>query len=256
MSLVALGSSGCVARAYFTDGTSVSMGRADAGILRGGRLLATEGRGYVQPRLWVERGRRYGTDELVSAVVRAAGTVEDRYPGSLLGVGDLSGRGGGRTAMHKSHANGRDADLIFYSVDDLGSPLPPANGMPRYDRHLISHPPRELSDGGEVPSRRIFDVARNWALVAALVSDDSIQVEYLFIAEKLRRQLLEHAAILGEPSALIDRAARALRQPRRALPHDDHLHLRIRCPTSDLFQGCVDEGRVRLRTERVVPKIS
>ena len=121
--------------------------------------------------------------------------------------------------------------------------------MPRYDRRLRSRSPRD----GEPPepiSPRRFDVPRNWALVAALLSDPSIDVEYLFIAERLRRPLLEHAQAIGAPADLVEKAARTLKQPRRALPHDDHLHLRVRCAPSDKGLGCVDQGRFRLRVRR------
>ena len=241
--------SGCIGQALLTDGTSVSLGRADRGYLRGGRWLPPEGPGYVTPGPWRDRGLGYGTDELVEAIQRAAFRVADRYPGGVLGVGDLSRRGGGRQPHHKSHEAGRDADLIFYAVDNAGLPVAPPPAMPRYDRHLHSRAPHDTPPEPVAPRR--FDVARNWALVAALLEDPSIEVEYLFIADRLRRPMLQYAATIGEPAALVDRAARSLRQPRHALPHDDHLHLRIRCAPSDLAQGCMDTGRVRMRSERV-----
>ena len=256
-SLVALASllgSGCVHRAFFTDGSSVSYGRADRGLLRGGRELPPEGRGYVVPALWRERGTQWGTDEIVAAIERAARVVDEKLPGGLLGVGDLSRRGGGRSPFHKSHENGRDADLIFYAVDAAGAPVVPTNAMPRYGRKLRARAPYERTEVAISP--RFFDLRRNWALVTALLDDPSIDVEYLFISERLRDQLLDWARAAGEDPETIARAARALRQPHHALPHDDHLHLRIRCPRSDLWQGCVDEGRVRLRVDRWSPPVT
>src|SRR5438270_231880 len=123
--LIALSASGCVAKGFFTDGTSVSMGRADRGVLRGGRALALSGPGYTVPPSWAERRTHFGTDELVLAIERAAARVESEQPGALLGVGDLSVRGGGDMPFHRSHENGRDADLLFYSVDAAGQPLAP-----------------------------------------------------------------------------------------------------------------------------------
>jgi penicillin-insensitive murein endopeptidase len=157
---------------------------------------------------------------------------------------------------HRSHENGRDADLIFYAVDAAGTPLGPPEAMPRYDRRLRSHPPR---DPVSTPiSARTFDLTRNWALVAALLDDPSIDVEYLFISERLRERLLDYARATSVPAALLEKARVALRQPHggHALPHDDHLHLRIKCSASDRAQGCVDEGAVRLRVERVRPSLS
>ena len=162
-------------------------------------------------------------------------------------MGDLSRRGGGSMSFHKSHENGRDADLIFYAVDDQGAPVAPVDAMPRYNRHLHSRPPR---DTGEPVPPRLFDVPRNWALVAALVTDPAIDVEYLFISEPLKDRLIEYARSIAEPEELIQKARVILRQPgHRTLPHDDHLHLRIRCAESDRYQGCIDEGKTFIRME-------
>jgi penicillin-insensitive murein endopeptidase len=214
----------------------------------------------VVPPAWVKRGAQWGVDELVDAVQSAAGRVAGALPGGVLGVGDLSTRGGGRATHHKSHVSGRDVDLIFYAVDDEGRPLPPPDGMPRYRRSLRSRAPRDGPrdySGAPIAPRR-FDLARNWALVAALVDDTTIDVEYVFISEPLRDKLLEFAAASGASAETFDRARRVLRSPgRRALPHDDHMHVRVRCSPADRDLGCVDEGRVRLRIERVPgPKLS
>lgn len=248
--LLPLCSTGCVARGFFTDGTSVSLGRADRGLLRGGRPLPLAGEGWEVPPTWADRGMHWGTDELVEAIERAAAAVEEQHPGGLLGVGDLSRRGGGNVTLHRSHENGRDADLIFYAVDETGAPVGPFDGaMPRYRAaDLRSRPPYEAPPGVAVPARW-FDVARNWALVEALLTDPTIDVEYLFISEKLRERLLDYAATTHAHPEVIRRAQLALRQPHGFPPHDDHLHLRIRCPSGDRALGCVDEGRVRLRSE-------
>ena len=38
------------------------------------------------------------------------------------------------------------------------------------------------------------------------------------------------------------RMAQVLRQPRGALPHNDHLHVRIMCSEEDILEGCSDVG--------------
>jgi penicillin-insensitive murein endopeptidase len=240
-----------VGRALFTDGTSVSLGAAHRGALRGGRALPTAGEGYVIPPSWQARGMWWGTDELVAAVERAAQRVAAEYPGSMLGVGDLSQRGGGGVPLHKSHESGRDADLIFYAIDADGTTLAPPDTMPRYcTRRLRNCTPYEGAQAVVTP--RYFDLQRNWALVRALVTDRAVDVGYLFIAERLRDRLLSYARSVGEAEDVVRRAAMVLRPPgHRALPHDDHLHLRIRCSPADRAQGCVDEGYVRLRSELV-----
>ena len=238
---------GCAGPGLFTDGSSASVGTFTSGLLRRGRPLPDEGEGLAVPKLWRERGARYGTDELVTAIQRAARRVQREYPGGQLGVGDLSLRGGGESTLHRSHENGRDADLIFFAVDDRERPLAPVEAMPRYlGAELRAHPPHPtegVTFGPFTPRR--FDVRRNWALVRALLQDPHVEVQYLFCNSLLKERLLEHARSRGEDPDLIDRAAQLLHQPGDSLPHDDHLHLRIFCAGDDRPLGCADRGPVR-----------
>jgi penicillin-insensitive murein endopeptidase len=237
---------GCTGPFLLTDGTSVSGGSFNHGWLRHGRALPTEGEGYLIPDLWKERDARYGTDEMVRAIARAAKRVHREYPGGTLGIGDLSLKGGGDSEHHRSHENGRDADLIFYAVDEADKPVLPANSMPRYGADLRARPPAPdptIQYGPFSPRR--FDVKRNWALVRALLEDPHIEVQFLFCHVDLRQKLLDWARSIGEDPGLMDRAAALLHQPGDSLPHDDHLHLRIFCASDDRALGCVDRGPVR-----------
>src|SRR5262249_29992679 len=92
---------------------------------------------------------------------------------------------------------------------------------------------------------RQIDVPRQWALVKALITDPLVEVQWLFVYEPLRQRLLAYAASIGEEQSLIDIAAATLRQPVGALPHDDHMHLRIYCPRSDRALGCEERGPLR-----------
>lgn len=239
---------GCTGPGLLTDGTSVSMGTFTGGLLRRGARLPVQGEGYVVPPLWAARQSQYGTDELVEAITRAARRVEREYPGGTLGVADLSLRGGGDSVLHRSHENGRDADLIYYAVDERGRPVPPVDSMPRYPSYDGRARAPRPQDHGVVfgPfSPRWFDVRRNWALVRALLTEPRIEIQYLFINQKLKQRLLAYAADLGEDPALLDKAEALLRQPGDSLPHDDHLHVRIYCAADDRALGCVDRGPVR-----------
>ena len=237
---------GCVAPGFFTDFTSVSFGTFNRGALRHGRRLPPAGEGYFVPPLWQQRGNQYGTDELVGAIRRVARRVALEYPGGTLGVGDLSQPGGGDSELHRSHENGRDADLIWFAVDDRGRPLLPVDSMPRYGADLLARPPRESRSVRFGPfSPRRFDVARNWALVRALLEDPGVGVQYLFCNDALKARMLDHARAHGEDPALLDRAEALLHQPGDSLPHDDHLHLRIYCSGNDRVFGCLDTGPTR-----------
>jgi penicillin-insensitive murein endopeptidase len=240
--------SGCYGPGLFIDGSSVSVGSFNRGLLRRGAQLPFEGEGYLVPPLWQNRQANFATDELVEALQHVARRVHREYPGSLLGIGDMSQRGGGDSVLHRSHENGRDADLIYYSVDEKGNPAPPADSMPRYpyfDGRARTPLPQEHGVVFGPFSARWFDVRRNWALVRALLEEPRIELQYLFINARLRDRLLGYAAEQGEDPELMERAEAILHQPGDSAPHDDHLHVRIFCAGDDRPFGCRDSGPVR-----------
>jgi penicillin-insensitive murein endopeptidase len=194
-----------------------------AGRLAEAIVLPESGEGYRVPPMWAARGLSWGTRPLVGLIERAAARVASEVPGSMLWVGDLSAHDGGPTAWHRSHQNGRDADLIFFARDDQGEPAPMPWAMRRFDESGFSW--TAGADG--VPIRLEFDVERNWALVRALLEDEQATITHLFIAVPLKRQLLDYAREQGEPEELIARAEEALQQPGDSTPHNDHLHVRI-----------------------------
>lgn len=205
---------------------SISVGRHNAGRLLFSRaLLDSEHVRLKRP----DGGTNHGTDEMVALIERAAAQVAERYPGHRLTVGDLSRHRGGRFSPHRSHRTGRDADIGFYVVDTDGNPV-------HLDRFVDMRP-----DGTSRrdPSHR-FDVERNWALVEALVGQTDVPVQYMFVWRPLRQRLLDHAASIGAPQELIDRAAIVLDQPSRGGRHDDHFHTRIYCAADDRPR-CLDE---------------
>jgi penicillin-insensitive murein endopeptidase len=217
------------------DGTSLSRGAVNGGRLENGVRLAKQGDGYLIPPLWQARGNNFGTDELVSAIVRTARRLSGEFPGTTLYVADLSPERGGRTQWHRSHQSGRDVDLIFFIKKADGTMSGVPSGMVRFG-----------PDGKPLGGAGFeFDVAKNWALVRTLLEDPGVDVQYLFVSSPLRQMLLDHAAAQGEPKPLVDRAAAVMTQPAEALPHDDHFHLRIYCAKNDLELGCKDRGPLR-----------
>jgi penicillin-insensitive murein endopeptidase len=237
---------GCVGPGMLSDGSSVAMGSFNNGALRRGRKLPDEGPGFVVPNLWKVRGANYGTDEIVSAIMRAAKRVAKELPGGTLGVADIAMKGGGESKLHRSHENGHDADLIYYALDEEGQPIAPVSAMPRYGAGLRSQKARPTPGVlFEEFTPRKFDVRRNWALVRALLEDPEIEIQFLFIHSRLRHVLLQHAKDRRENGELVERAEAVLKQPGDTLPHDDHLHLRIYCSPNDRALGCRDGGPLR-----------
>lgn len=227
---------GCARFGVVSDGTSVSFGPAYDGALVDAVKLPASGSGYFTPPKWQARGLRYGTDELVSALIYIGRRVAAEAPGAAFGIADLSRARGGPSAWHHSHQTGRDADLMFFATDADGNPVRLAR-MPHFG----------LDGTAVTKSGRIlhFDVHRNWLLVRAIIENPMAQVQYIFIAEWLKARLLAHAAELGEPTWLLVAASYILHQPSDSLAHDDHMHVRVYCAQSDLSLGCRDRGVLR-----------
>jgi penicillin-insensitive murein endopeptidase len=245
---------GCVGPGLLTDGTSVSVGRTIDGYLRHAAVLPPTGDGYEVPARWRPRERRFATDELVRLVKRVARRVRQRHPGSVLGVADMSQRGGGPIRAHYTHASGRDVDLLYYATDVDGKPARP-RAMTRFNQNGHGLAPLLVADREpDTPTRtrsarlRRFDVARNWALVKTLALDESGLVEWIFIARHLSWRLTRYARRTGEPEWLIERAAWLMCQPSNSTPHANHMHVRVFCTEADRALGC--RNRVPPRRER------
>jgi penicillin-insensitive murein endopeptidase len=238
---------GCAA-AFYYDGSSASVGTHSDGALRQPARLPMDGDGYTVPTPWRVRNSNFGTDELVGLVVRSARAVDQRLPGGVAAIGDLSHRGGGASVEHKSHQSGRDVDVFYYALDRSGRPVAPGDAMLRFDvegRAVRWSPPRGVRPPPRpVPPYR-FDVRRNWAMVRALITDPGAEVQWIFIQRGLAAMLIREAAAAGEDPAVLTRAAFILHEPTDSEPHDDHMHVRLYCDSSDRGAGCVDRGPIR-----------
>jgi len=197
---------GCAAPWRWSDYTSVSVGRTNAGRIHRPARIPNRGTGYEVPENWRERGNVWGTDELVGLIERAAATLRAQRK-VTLGVADLSPLRGGKTPWHSSHHSGRDVDLIFYSVDEKGKSLPPPQvEMVAYDGEGEPFVPKAmLRTGYAEPTwqQRRFDTPRNWALVEALLSDRAVRVQWIFVSAPIENRLLvwaerTHIAIVYE----------------------------------------------------------
>ncbi|MFO0592864.1 MAG: penicillin-insensitive murein endopeptidase [Polyangiaceae bacterium] len=204
-----------------------SVGSPNEGHLVGGvKLDTSDGTVRVVPAY--QRGdTRWGLPALIHMIERSAKKVAKKNPGSVLGVGDISRKNGGDIFLHRSHESGRDADIAFYVVDHKGKNLLPDTFV-QFQGSVEST---------SMPGAR-FDVARNWALVQAMLEDPQAHVSHIFVADPLRRMLLAHAKSRVSP-ALYNRAAQVMMQPSNALPHDNHFHVRISCP-AEMRKSCVE----------------
>lgn len=212
---------------------SVSIGTVTAGFLASAAELPVESTEVRVLDKVVARNTRFTTAEMRDLLMCAAKAVAKAHPGRVLQLGNLSRMGGGPLPWSVSHHNGRDADLAFYALDDQGNPAK-SDRLYHFDRRL-------KSTDSETPLA--FDVAANWTFVKALLSCEGPQIQYLFIANWLKQPMLQHAVKSKEDKEIIARAAAILHQPKKALAHNDHLHLRIACSPSDQSEGCVNASR-------------
>ena len=205
---------------------SKSIGSPTDGHLQGGAHLASTPYLRVYP-VYAGGDVRWGLDSLVGLIDRSAQKIRKQFPDAVLSVGHLSKNGGGEVERHASHESGRDADIGFFVKNAAGKPI------------LADHMVAFVGDG-TAPSwpGAHFDDARNWALVSTLVSDGRARVTHLFVATPIRERLLAYAAKIGAPPGVRSRVSEVLAQPHGALPHDDHFHVRIACPSG--MDKCIE----------------
>lgn len=213
-----------------TTAASASHGRPSRGSVDGAVALTESPAVRVLPTRHKARCLAWGTARLVTALAAAGESVRASVPDSPpLGVGNIGRpRGGSLAPYSHSHQAGRDADLAFYATDADGLPVP-ADDLEHFGSDLRA---RESS--------RRFDVRRNWALAAALLSNPDIDVKWLFVSDALKTALLAEAHRQRADAALVKRASEVLHQPSDAPPHDDHFHLRIRCTPAERQADCRD----------------
>jgi penicillin-insensitive murein endopeptidase len=217
---------------------STSKGSPNEGSLEGGVPLPLHGPGYrFTPRKKVER--RHGTVEIVAALVRAAmhvdATMPKTEPPSILTFGDIGMPDGGEIAGHGSHRAGRDADVMFYLQLEDGTPFE-GKAIP-LDPEGKGTDYKDLVDpADDVPVK--IDLPRTWAFVAALLADEGVQIQQIYVVEHIRSMLLAHAKATKADPAIMSRFGDVTCQPR--FPHDDHMHIRVFCTAQDIAAGCND----------------
>jgi LysM repeat protein/murein endopeptidase len=159
----------------------------------------------------------YGTEETTRWIVGAFDAVDAKFKHTkVLRVHDISDRDGGKLRYHKSHQNGRDADMSYYQ-EECNS-----RGC-QFEKFRSSD----------------LDVARQWTLLEYWLRHG--QAEMIFIDYRLQAKLYRYAKRTGATKAQLDRW---IQYPRgkyepdgviRHFPnHEDHLHVRFVCPYSDL----------------------
>jgi len=175
----------------------------------------------------------YGHPALVLMLERSARDIARVVHGSVMVVGDLSAKHGGRLYGHHSHQSGRDADIAFYMRDKDGKLFVP-------DHFVAFDGEGKAKDG----SGLVFDDYRNWLLLQDWVRDKRAGLAHIFISTPLKLRLIRYARRHKSFRRYVDDALKLLEQPEHAEIHDDHFHVRISCPHHQ-DEICHEESRPR-----------
>lgn len=213
---------------------STSLRNPNDGTLRNGVLLPLDAYGLRSKHARGDAAR-YGTVEVVRALLAAARRVQDELGGVGVTIHDLSYEGGGPIPRHGSHQSGRDVDVLFYQLGPDGEPIQSVGAF--FDPRGEGVDFRTLADPSDDVQLRI-DLPRTWLFVQTLIEDRNAALQRIFVAEHIRALLLDHARATGAPASTIARFEEMTCQPQ--YPHDDHFHFRFFCSAEDIEAGCRD----------------
>jgi penicillin-insensitive murein endopeptidase len=194
-------------------GEPEAIGGYAAGCVAGADTLPLDGDGYQVMR--PSRNRHYGHPTLVAFVERLAGRVERQGLGRLL-VGDLSQPRGGPAAYgHASHQSGLDVDIWFRLLPRDADPLTRQQTEQMAMESVVS-----AADG--VLDRKRWD--RRYGELLRLAAT-APEVDRIFVNPIIKQALCSG----GERGEWLGKL-------RPWWGHDQHFHVRLRCPADS--PGC------------------
>jgi len=192
-----------------TYGIAQSIGTYTAGCLSGAAILPTDGTGYQVMRL--SRHRYYGHPNLIQFIQNLGQSAYTQQLGTLL-IGDLGQpRGAPMVSGHRSHQTGLDVDMWFLLS-------PEANTRP------LTHTEREKWSAPSVLLGKSDDIdLRHWSIANEQILELASrmpEVDRIFVNPSVKRHLCNQAG--GKRDWL--------RKIRPWWKHDDHFHVRLKCP--------------------------
>ena len=161
----------------------------------------------------------------LASVLDAVDAVRAKYPDTCdLFIGDFSRVGGGGISMHRSHQNGRDADLGMYA---------------KGNRTLDTFVPM---------NEEILNAAKTWCFIESLLRSQHIQ--YIFLDRRIQNQLREAALSQGVDPTYLDSLFANSRGSvfQHVRGHYDHMHVRFFTPWSTMAARASDVDEQK-RTE-------
>jgi len=188
-----------------------SIGSYTAGCLSGAVSLPPNGIGYQLMR--PTRGRSYGHPDLIRFIESLAQSTHLQNGGVLL-IGDLGqARGGPTPSGHRSHQTGLDVD-IWYLLSQQAA----TRSLAFNERETWSAPSVLAAQSDAIDDSR-WSPAHEKILEAAARRPE---VDRIFVNPSVKRQL-----------CIRNSAHDWLRKIRPWWGHDDHFHVRLKCPLNN-----------------------
>lgn len=190
-----------------------SIGSYTAGCLSGAVALPENGPGYQVMRL--SRKRFYGHPDLKQFIEKLGLSATRQHLGVLL-IGDLGQpRGGPTLTGHRSHQTGLDVDIWFLLSQQASN-------------RILEFNERETWSAPSVLAKQSDTLDFNqWSLNNEKILEIAAQlpeVDRIFVNPSVKRQLCLHKTVHGW-----------LRKIRPWWKHDDHFHVRLKCPTQNPY---------------------
>ncbi len=202
------------------DMAASSYGSYARGCIAGAVAIPADGPTWQAMRL--SRNRRWGHPAMIALIERFSQDARSRigWPGLLLG--DISQpRGGPMLNGHASHQVGLDADIWF-------TPMP--------DQRMSAAEREKLPFTSMLDKSRFLTVdPRRWTETRArlvMMAASYPEVERVFVNPAIKKKLCE--TWQGDRSAL--------GKVRPIYGHDEHFHIRIKCPEGST--GCKPQAKV------------
>ncbi len=194
-----------------------SIGSYTAGCLSGAVSLPLNGAGYQLMR--PTRDRSYGHPDLIRFIESIAQTSHSQHWGVLL-IGDLGQpRGGPTLSGHRSHQTGLDVD-IWYLLLQQATP----RSLEFNERETWSSPSVLVAKSDAIDDNRWSPVHEKILEAAARRPE----VDRIFVNPSIKRLLCTRKSVHDW-----------LRKIRPWWGHDDHFHVRLKCPPSN--RSCIGQ---------------
>lgn len=190
-----------------------SIGKYNSGCIRGAVSLPLEGTGYQVMRL--SRNRYYGHARLIRFIQQLGQLTNTQQLGTLL-IGDLGQpRGGPTLSGHRSHQTGLDVDIWFFLSDQANHRVLTADERESWSAtSVVDEPSDNVNYAQWLPAHETI------LQTAAKLPE----VDRIFVNPSIKKELCKHKA---------DSSSTWLRKIRPWWKHDDHFHVRLKCPENN-----------------------